>query len=115
MRFFLKILISSALIATASELGKRSSTFAAVLASLPLTSLLVIVWLYLDTGDATKVSSLFLGIFWAVLPSLGFFLILPLLLKQGFGFGTALPISLATLVVGYSAYVWILGRWGITF
>ena len=66
-----------------SELAKRSSFWGAALASLPLTSLLAFVWLYLDTGDIQKVSSLSQGIFWLVLPSLLLFVVLPLLLRSG--------------------------------
>jgi hypothetical protein len=114
MRFFLKVLLSSVVIAAASELGKRSSAVAALLASLPLTSILVILWLYLDTKDPIKVSDLSRGIFWAVLPSLAFFLILPALLKSGVRFSMAMPLSCLAMFIGYSIYVWVLSRFGIT-
>ena len=81
MQFVIKIIVSALIIAGVSELGKKYTPVAAILAALPLTSILAIIWLYRDTKDVEKVSNLSTGIFWAVLPSLLFFL--PFLLKSG--------------------------------
>ena len=94
--YTIKILLSSLVLVAVSEIAKRSSTLGALLASLPLTSLLAFVWLYLDTGDVQKVSALSVDIFWLVLPSLALFLVLPWLLKMGWGFW--LSLGLASLV-----------------
>jgi hypothetical protein len=79
--YLVKLLISAATIAIVSELGKRVSWLAALVASLPLTSLLALVWLYVETKSAEKVIDLSKGIFWAVLPSLTFFVAFPILMK----------------------------------
>ena len=92
MYFLIKTLLSAVMIAAISELGKRFSWLAAILASLPLTSILAIIWLYHDTGDVQKISDLTKGIFWAVLPSLLFFIIFPILLKNGIRFWISLPL-----------------------
>jgi len=113
MRIFLKILITALIVTGVSELGKRFSVIAAILASLPLISILALTWLYWDTGDVAKVSELSQGIFWAVLPSLLFFLVLPLLIKQGFRFGSAMLISCTIMAFGYTVYVWVLQKMGI--
>src|SRR4030095_353259 len=113
LHFFIKTLVSALVIAGVSELGKRSTSLAAILASLPLTSILAILWLYQDTRDAGKITDLSYGIFWAVLPSLLFFLILPFFLKGGIKFGWALLLSAAAMTLGYSVYVWILRRIGM--
>lgn len=86
MQFLLKVILSALIIASVSELGRRYTLFAAVLASLPLTSILAITWLYHDTRDPAQVVQLTQSSFWVVLPSLVFFLVLPLLLKAGVGF-----------------------------
>ena len=70
----LKVAITAVLVVAIAEIGKRSSAFGALLASLPLTSLLAFVWLYGETGDAAKVANLAQSIFWYVLPSLVLFL-----------------------------------------
>jgi hypothetical protein len=96
-----------------SELGKRSSLWGAVLASLPLTSLLAFVWLYRSTGNIEAIASLSHGIFWLVLASLPLFLILPALLKGGVGFWPAFAASCLVTVGLYFGMVWVLGRFGV--
>ena len=66
----LKVLLTSVLVVAVSETAKRSVLFGAILASIPITSVLAMVWLYVDTGDTEKVARLANGIFWLVLPSL---------------------------------------------
>ena len=109
----LKVAITAVLVVTIAEVGKRSSAFGAVLASLPLTSLLAFVWLYGETGDAAKVASLAQSIFWYVLPSLILFIALPLLISNGLGFWPSLVVSCGLTFLAYLAMTWILGRLGI--
>jgi len=114
MEFLIKIILSGLIIAGVSELGKRYIPIAAILASLPLPSILAMIWLYRDTKDPQKVASLSTGIFWAVLPSLLFFVVLPFLLKSGIRFPWALFISCGTMFLGYAAYAVVMGRFGVT-
>ncbi len=107
MQFIIKIIISALIIATVSEIAKRYTLFAAVVASLPLTSILAMVWLYRDTKDVQKVVDLSAGIFWAVLPSLLFFIVFPILLKTELGFVSSLIISSLIMFVGYSVYIFV--------
>lgn len=109
-QFLVKVLISALLVAAVSEVARRNSLLGAVLASLPVTSLLAFIWLYRDTGDTTKVAALSADIFWLVLPSLVLFLLLPLLLKQGWNFWLSLGTSCAATAVAYGATTWAL-RW----
>ena len=113
MQFLVKVLVSSLLIATVSELAKRCTLAAAILASLPTTSILAILWLYREVRDPQKVVDLSLGIFWAVLPSLIFFLILPLALKWGLRFGTAMLLSCGIMILSYALYVALLNKFGV--
>jgi hypothetical protein len=64
----IKIIITSLFIVSISELSKRSSLLGALLASLPLTSVLAMLWLYIDTKDTEKVADLAASIFWLVIP-----------------------------------------------
>lgn len=109
----LKVAITAVLVVAIAEVGKRSSAIGAVLASLPLTSLLAFIWLYSETGDATKVASLAQSIFWYVLPSLVLFLALPALIANGVGFWPSLAASCALTFVAYLAMGWVLARFGI--
>jgi hypothetical protein len=108
-----KVLITAVLVVAIAELGKRSSAFGALVASLPLTSLLAFVWIYGETGDTAKIAQLSQSIFWYVLPSLVLFLALPLFIQNGFGFWPALALASGLTVAAYFVMVWILDRAGI--
>ncbi len=82
MQYLIKIIITALIVTGISELGKRFSPLAAILASLPLTSILAFIWLYHDTKDSQKVIDLSYGIFWMVFPSLLFFSI-AVFIKEG--------------------------------
>ena len=108
-----KVLVTAIVVVAVSEIGKRSSFWGAVLASLPLTSLLAFVWLHLDGGKAEQVAGLSTGIFWLVLPSLVLFLLLPVLLRAGVQFWIALAVSCAATALAYAGMVAVLSRFGI--
>lgn len=109
-QYALKIALTTAIIVAVSEIAKRSSFWAAALASLPLTSLLALIWLYVETGNTQKVAALSQGIFWLVIPSLLLFVLLPLLLRAGWGFWASLSTSSAATAAAYFGMAWILGR-----
>jgi ABC-type dipeptide/oligopeptide/nickel transport system permease subunit len=113
IQFFTKLVISAFIIALSSELAKRSTFFAAILISLPLTSILGLIWTYYETRSAEKVMSLSNNILLMVIPSLVFFALLPLLLKAGARFELALVLSMAGTAVMYGLYVVILKRFGV--
>ena len=94
-------MLSALVIVAVSEIAKRSSLLGALLASLPLTSLLAFVWLYLDTGDTQKVAALSSDIFWLVLPSLPLFLLLPVMIKMEWGFWFSLAGAMMVTAVCY--------------
>ena len=109
----IKILITSGLVVAISEIAKRSSMMAGILASIPLISVLGFIWLYLDTKEVEKISNLSTSIFWLVIPSLALFVTLPILLKKGIGFYPSLGIATSVTVVCYYLMIVILGKFGI--
>jgi hypothetical protein len=109
----LKVLITSVLVVAASEAAKRNVLAGAVLASLPLTSTLALVWLYVDSGDMEKVARLANSIFWLLLPSIVLLVTLPLLLRSGIEFYVSLSISIALTIGAYFAMVYALRLAGI--
>ncbi len=114
MTFYLaKIAITSILIVIISELAKRSTIAGAILASIPLVSVLAMFWLYIETKDISRVSSLAVNVFWLILPSLVLFVTLPLLLRHGFTFYVSITISIAVTVVSYLLMLTILHYFGI--
>ncbi len=85
----------------------------ALFASIPIVSILGMIWLYIDTKDVSKISDLSIGIFWLVIPSLILFLILPLFLKQGMGFYSSIILSILITAAAYALMVVLLGFFNI--
>ena len=112
-QYALKIGLSALILVAIAEVAKRSTFWAAAVASLPLTSLLAFVWLYLDTGDVQKIATLSGSIFWLVLPSLLLFVLLPLLLRSGLGFWFSLAVSSAATALAYLGMIKLLDMLGI--
>jgi hypothetical protein len=110
IQFLLKLVITVAVVLVASILAKRTGWVGALVASLPLTSLLVLVWLYADTRDAIQVADLAMGIFWFVLGSLPFFLVLAFGLRHGWHIGIAFTASAVAGFAGVSFVQWLLVR-----
>lgn len=96
-----KALLSGALIAAISEIGKRLPTLAALVASLPLVSVLGMMLLWHARPDAENMAIHAEGTFWYVLPSLPMFLLMPWLLRHGYGFWLALVAGCALTVALY--------------
>lgn len=113
LQALVKVLLTSVVVVAVAEAGKRSSLLGALLASLPLTSLLAMVWLYADTRDSEKIASLSTGIFWLVLPSLILFVALPLLLRRGLTFVPSLAVACGLTVAAYFVMLALLKRFGI--
>ena len=108
-----KVLISAILIAAISEIAKRSSLLGAILASIPLLSVLAMVWLYVDTRNALEVSNLSIAIFWLVIPSLVLFVTLPLFIHWQWNFYVAILAAIALTVIAYFVMLFILAKVGI--
>ena len=110
--YLVKTLVSALVIVVVSEVAKRHSGFAALVASLPLTSLLAFVWLRVDGVAPAKIGELSSDIFWLVLPSLVLFLAFPWLMRRGVDFWWALVLAIALSLAGYYAALVLLKRFG---
>src|ERR1035437_2413629 len=111
--FVIKCILSGIIIAVVSEVAKRSPAFGALIVSLPLVSLLGILWLWRDTGDAERIASHAESTFWYVLPSLPMFLVLPAMLRAGVGFWSSMGASCVLTIVLNAATASVLARFGI--
>ena len=110
---FLKIIISSGIITLVSEISKKSSFIGGLVASIPLISVLSMIWLYIDSKDIGKIKNLSTSIFWMVIPSLILFLSLPILINIGFNFWYSLIIAIILTIVFYILTIFILSHYGI--
>ena len=108
-----KIAITVLLVIVISEISKRSTLMGGILASVPLVSVLAMVWLYVDTRDVQKVAALSTSIFWLLIPSLALFLVLPVMLKKGINFSMSMGVALVVTVACYLVMISILGKFGV--
>lgn len=111
--FILKAVLSGLLIAAVSTIARRSPTVGALVASLPLISVLGMIWLWRDTHDRARMEAHVGGTFWYVVPSLPMFLLIPALLRAGMPFYLALLLGCLLTVVLYLAVNWAAPRFGI--
>ncbi|WP_010185818.1 DUF3147 family protein [Sphingomonas sp. PAMC 26605] len=109
----LKALISGILIAIASTLAKRYPGFGALIASLPLVSVLGMIWLWGEKPDAPNMAAHVGATFWFILPSLPMFLVIPALLRAGVGFWPALGLGCALTIALYWGLLALAPRLGI--
>ena len=112
--FIVKCLLSGLIIAVVSEVARRSPTLGALIVSLPVVSLLGILWLWRDTKDIGRIATHAESTFWYVLPSLPMFLVLPVMLRSGAGFWSNLGASCLLTVALYPVTPWTLARFGIS-
>jgi uncharacterized membrane protein (GlpM family) len=113
MYYILKVLISAILIVAITEISKRSTLMAGILASIPLVSVLAMIWIYVDTKNIETISKLSLSVFWLVIPSLILFITLPIFLKY-INFYISLLCSISLTIVGYYVMVLLLRKYGIS-
>ena len=111
--YLIKLVITAVLVVLISEIARRSTLMGGILASVPLISVMAMIWLYIDTRDTGRIIILSNNIFWLVLPSLALFLILPLLLKKEINFYYSMGIAITITVICYYIMIVFLGRIGI--
>jgi len=106
----LKFALTAALVVLIAEVSKRSTLLGGLIASLPMTSVLAMMWLWRDTHDSARLAEYASATFWWVLPSLVLFLVLPPLLRRGLSFPSALAAGCACTMAAYVAMFRVL-RW----
>jgi hypothetical protein len=111
--FLIKTLVSGLLVALISTVARRYPGWGGLLASLPLVSVLAMLWLYGETRDPHKVAALASSTFWFILPSLPMFLLIPLMLRSGWSLGVTMAAALVMTLALYAAMGWIAPRLGI--
>jgi hypothetical protein len=109
----IKWAISGAIVAAVSEIARRYPGWGGLVASLPLTSLLAMVWLWRDTGDPARVAELSVSIIWFILPSLPLFIALPLLLRSGLGFWVSMALAVIGTMALYALMFWAAPKLGL--
>jgi hypothetical protein len=111
--FAIKAVLSGLIVATVATVAKRYPGFGALIASLPLVSVLGMIWLWHDKPDAANMAAHAQATFWFVLPSLPMFLLIPVLLRAGLPFWISLLAGCALTIALYLAMTWIGPRFGL--
>ena len=109
----LKILITALIVVVVSEISRRSTIIAGLIASIPLTSLLAILWIYFETSDVENIKNLSSNILLMIPPSLTFFIFLPLFIDMKIEFYLSVFLSIVITAIVYWLYFYILGIIGI--
>lgn len=111
--YFIKVFISSGIIVLVSEIAKKDNLFGGLIASIPLVSVLSMIWLYIDTNDIDKVKALANGILWMVVPSMSLFIVLPILINYGIKFYLSLTISILITMFCYLLTISFMNYFGL--
>jgi hypothetical protein len=109
----IKAAISGIIVALVSEIARRYPGWGGLIASLPLTSLLAMIWLWRDSGDSLRVAELASSTLWFIIPSLPLFVVLPALLRSGLAFWAAMGIVIAGTLALYALMFWAGPRLGL--
>ncbi|SFW27488.1 DUF3147 family protein [Luteibacter sp. UNCMF366Tsu5.1] len=107
-----KYAITAAVVVLVSEVAKRSDRLGALIASLPMVTLLALTWLYIEKQPAEKIANHAWYTFWYVVPTLPMFLLFPWLLNR-FGFWPSLGLSAVVTIVCFVLFAWMVRPWGI--
>lgn len=113
MYLLLKAVISGILIALASEIARKNAGLGALIASLPLVSILGVIWLWRDTHDPARIADHMGATLWYIAPSIPMFVLIPWALRHGFGFWSVLGLGCALTFGLYLLMLWATQRWGI--
>ena len=111
--YVLKVLITAILVLLISEIAKKSTFLAGIVASIPITSFLAFIWIYYETSDLEKISDLSISILYMILPSLIFLIILPLVIKITNSFTISLILASLTTIFSYWIYIIVLNKLNI--
>lgn len=111
MRFFIKLLISMAIIVFCSQIGKKMPTLAGLIATAPITSLIVLLWLYSDRpGDFNLMTSYIKGVLWGIIPTIFFFAVALICFRKELVLWIVLPAAFSVWLVAAAIHQWILGK-----
>ena len=115
MYFIIKTLVTALIIVLVSEIAKKYTWTAAIIVSIPLTSLLAFIWLYYDTRDVQKVIDLSLGTIVMTIPSILFFILLPIMLKLKQNFTFSIVVAVLSTSLAYFFFIILIKKINFNF
>ncbi len=113
--FIAKAAFAGIIVALVTVVARRHPGWGGLLAALPLTSLLAITLLWMKTGDRQRTADLTSSVLAFIIPSIPFFIAVPLMLRAGMNFWLAMGIGVVGTLALYALSFWALGRFGVKF
>ena len=111
MRFVIKLLISVCVIAFCAQIGRKLPTLAGLIAVMPLTGLIVLVWLYRENpGNFDLMTEYTKGALWGIVPSVLFFLVAFICFRRHLPLWLVLCASFAVWFIGAFVHQWLLAK-----
>ena len=105
-------MITAAVVVLVSEMAKLNDKLGALIASLPLITVLTLIWLYVESQPESKLANHAWYTFWYVIPTLPMFLLFPLLLPK-LGFWITLLACVIITVACFIGFGLLVKQWGI--
>ena len=105
MYLIVKTVLSALIIVAVSEIAKKYTLAAAIILSVPLTSILALVWLFYDTKEIQKVVDLSFNTILMTIPSIVFFIVLPIMLKFKYSFSLSIVVSILSTSIAYMIFI----------
>jgi hypothetical protein len=110
--FLFKLFFTATIIVIVSEIAKHYDRLAALVASLPLVTLITLFWLYYENQPEEKIANHAYYTFWYVIPTLPMFVFFPWAIKV-FGFWITFVLSIFLTIIIFFLYATILKKFGI--
>lgn len=85
-----KVLVTAVIILVVTKVQVFSDRMSALLIALPLTSVIAMIWMQAESQPSGRIAGHAESTFWFVLPTLPMFLVLPWMLRHGWGFWPAM-------------------------
>ena len=109
MQFTIRLAITVAIIVVFAQVGRRFPSLGGLLATMPLTSVIVLLWIYADEpGDYELLARYTQGAFWGILPSLVFFGVAYVCFRRQMAFPLVLWAGFGAWLVGAALHQWLL-------
>ncbi|HEY6872840.1 MAG TPA: DUF3147 family protein [Geobacteraceae bacterium] len=108
MQFLLKLAITNLIVVACARIGRSYPTLGGLIATMPLTSLLVLVWLHLDKpGDFRLMTAYTRGVLWGIIPTILFFVAAQYCFRRQLPFSLALSAGFAVWFAGAVVHHWL--------
>ncbi len=108
MLFVVKLVITNLVIISCVQIGRKIPSLAGLIATMPLTSLIVLVWLHADNpGDPGLMAGYTRGVLWGIIPTVLFFAAAYFCFRRQFSLPAALSAGFCLWLAGAAVHQWL--------